>query len=132
MMTTMTDLNEVAAALGVTIIEHVGGEKGRWHRGRRVVSVRRDLGPLNRRCTLAHELGHAALDHLVDADLPDWLIERQERDADRWAARLLISEVDYAVAESIHPNAGAIAAELGVTRHLVEVWQTLPERTLSA
>ena len=128
MRDTTMDLNEVAAELGVTIAEHTGGEKGRWHRARRVVSLRRDLGPVNRRCTLAHELGHAALDHEVRGDLPRWIVVRQDKDADEWAARLLISEVEYAVAESIHPAPSAIARELEVTLHLLEVWQRLHER----
>ena len=69
--------------------------------------------------TLAHECGHAFHGH-------DWTRdhdrERDERQADQYAARLLISVDDYADAETLvgeHP--GAIARELGVTRRLVEL-----------
>lgn len=69
------------------------------------------------RLTLAHELGHCHHGH-------DWTREhdqeRDEREADRFAARLLISREAYADAERLvgnHP--GALARELGVTRRLV-------------
>ena len=69
--------------------------------------------------TLAHEGGHAYWGH-------DWTRdhdrERDERLADQYAARLLITRDAYAAAEELcdgHP--GAIARELGVTRRLVEL-----------
>ncbi|MFD6178183.1 MULTISPECIES: ImmA/IrrE family metallo-endopeptidase [unclassified Isoptericola] len=76
---------------------------------------------LTQRCTLAHEMGHWSLGH-------DWTlyhdVERDELAADAWAARLLISAVDYALAERLHgPHAGAIARELDVSTRLVEVWR---------
>lgn len=68
---------------------------------------------------LAHEMGHAHHGH-------DWSREhdvaRDERQADQYAARLLITVNDYAAAEvacGAHP--GALARELGVTRRLVEL-----------
>jgi Zn-dependent peptidase ImmA (M78 family) len=68
---------------------------------------------------LAHECGHWFHGH-------DWSREhdvaRDERQADQYAARLLISADDYARAEELcgtHP--GALARELGVTRRLVEL-----------
>lgn len=71
--------------------------------------------------TLAHEMGHAHHGH-------DWSREhdkvRDELDADRYAARLLIPLEQYAAAEGIvgsHP--GALAKELHVTRRLVELRQ---------
>lgn len=69
---------------------------------------------------LAHELGHAWYGH-------DWRNphdeERDERQADLYAARLLISPTEYALAEELHPHPGAIAKELGVSQHLIELWQ---------
>lgn len=112
------------AARGVTILAHTGGEKGRFYGGR-VISLRRDLGPVNRRCTLAHELGHVALDH--DPAATGWWKIRQEKAADQWAARALITPAEYAAAERDHgPHTGGLAAALGVTVHLVEVFRTLP------
>lgn len=127
----MTDLDVVAAQLNVAIQFHSGGEKGRWHPRSRTVSVRRDLGPVAYRCTLAHELGHARHHHIVGVDVPEWIVQRQEREADEWAAQLLISEDDYARSESVCPHPGAIARDLEVTVHLIEVWQRMYERIAS-
>ena len=116
-----TDLNELAEHLGATITTHTGGEKGRYYGGG-LISLRDGLGPINRRCTLAHELAHHVLRH--DPAATGWWRARQEREADRWASRLLISPADYAAAEAMHgPHPGAIAHELGVTVRLVEVWK---------
>lgn len=72
---------------------------------------------------LAHELGHLHYGHDLRTrhDLP-----ADERRADLYAARLLISHTEYVFAESLHPDPGAIARELGVTKRLVEIWQTQP------
>ncbi|MEJ6013254.1 ImmA/IrrE family metallo-endopeptidase [Corynebacterium sp. H127] len=89
------------------------------------------LGPRNRISSIAHELGHAALGHIVDP--PEWLHPRQEKEADLWAARLLIRENDYIAADHHcdgHP--GAIAQELGVTRRLVLAWRTFIEREMAS
>lgn len=127
----MMDLDIVAANLDVALARHSGGEKGRWYPGSRTISLRRGLGPVAYRCTLAHELGHAAHHHLAGDSLPDWVVQRQEREANEWAAQLLISEDDYARAEAVCPHPGAIARDLEVTVHLVEVWQRMYERIAS-
>ena len=126
MMTTMMDPDALAEALGVTLTEHAGGEKGRYYGGRHI-SLRRGLGPVNRRCALAHELGHLIAGH--DPAAAGWIRARQERQADEFAARLLISPIEYALAEQLHgPSLSAIAHELGVTVHLATTWQSLYER----
>ncbi|MCK7661997.1 ImmA/IrrE family metallo-endopeptidase [Corynebacterium antarcticum] len=108
--------------LGIRITEHAGGEQGRWYDKPRVISLRKGLNYIERRCTVAHELGHAALGHMSSP--PPWLRPRQEREADAFAADLLVSSETYAAAEDLHGNHhGAIASELYVTRHLVDVWQ---------
>lgn len=117
-------LVEIALEHGVEVVSHRGGDKGRWYPARRTISLRADLPARARRCTLAHELGHAVLGHDAGPDLPRWVVEKQERAADRWAAETLISEDDYKSAEAaLGPHPGAIAAELGVTVHLLEVWR---------
>ena len=72
---------------------------------------------------LAHELGHAWYGH-------DWRLphdrDRDERQADMYAARLLISPTEYALAEAICPHPGAIAKELGVATYLIHAWQAAP------
>jgi len=82
-----------------------------------ILNYRHHLG--TQRVTLAHELGHWHHGH-------DWTRDhdeaRDERQADQYAARLLISADAYADAESqVGEHLGALARELGVTRRLVEL-----------
>ena len=72
---------------------------------------------IRQRVTLAHEMGHWFHGH-------DWSRphdrEQDEREADTFAARLLISVEDYARAEHIvGAHTGALARELAVTPRLV-------------
>lgn len=94
----------------------------------RTISLRRGLLNREHRCTLAHELAHA-----VAGDEPTgigWLDARMERIADERAARWLITPDAYATAEALYgPHPGALARELGVTLHILQVWQSLHERT---
>ncbi|WPF24396.1 ImmA/IrrE family metallo-endopeptidase [Corynebacterium pseudokroppenstedtii] len=124
MMTTQMapNLEMLAAIHGITITTHTGGEKGRWHSDTRTISLRKDLHPTLRYCTLAHELGHALNNH--DSRTEAWLRGRQEREADIFAANVLIDPTEYKNAELLYgPHPGAIAQELGVTNHLVTVWR---------
>lgn len=86
-----------------------------------VVYLNHRKSVLTQRVTLAHEMGHWHHGH-------DWTRthdrERDEHQADLFAARLLIDPLEYALAERIvgeHP--GAIARELGVTTRLVELYR---------
>lgn len=115
------NLEMLAATHGITITTHTGGEKGRWYSNTRTISIRRDLGWVNARCTLAHELGHALNNH--DSRAEAWLRDRQEREADIFAANVLIDPSEYKSAELLYgPRYGAIAHEIGVTVHLIKVW----------
>lgn len=75
---------------------------------------------LTQRAALAHELGHIHYGH-------DWRLphdcQRDELQADTYAAELLIHPKDYAYAESIHPAINAIAVELEVPIRYVQLWQ---------
>lgn len=74
-------------------------------------------------CALAHELGHAFYND------PPGHTGKCERRADRFAARLLISPVEYRAAEETYgPHPARLAAELGVTTHLIHVFQSTLER----
>lgn len=116
------NLETLAALHHITITTHTGGEKGRWYSDTRTISLRKHLHPIAYRCTLAHELGHAICGH--DGKAEGWFKERQEHEADVWAANLLIEQADYMDAELIHSSSpGAIALELGVTVHFVEIWR---------
>lgn len=70
---------------------------------------------------LAHELGHVHYGH-------DWRHphdrERDERQADNYAARLLISPLEYAAAEYVYgPHAGALAEALQVSTAIISAWR---------
>lgn len=121
MTITTTDLDEIAHQLGVTVTEHDGGEKGRHYPGG-IISLRRGLGWVTRRCTLAHELGHYILGHAPTRD--PWVHARQERRADELAAELLITPDDYETAEMLAGSEEtALAHELGVTKRIIRAWR---------
>ncbi|AMO91625.1 hypothetical protein AWU68_1344 [Corynebacterium simulans] len=72
-------------------------------------------------CAIAHELGHAA--HGDSCSSP-----RAERLADEWAAqRLVDGDRIEKIAADCDGAPSAIAAELGATPHLLEVWMRLLE-----
>ncbi|WP_101507712.1 ImmA/IrrE family metallo-endopeptidase [Corynebacterium ulcerans] len=120
------DLEELAQALGVSIAEVRGfsdGLNGQYLHHRRLILLRSDLDPWTRNSALAHELGHAYYGDDTNGD------PRLERRADQFAAQILITPAAYRVAEILHDgNPGAIAYELGVTPHLIHVWQGIYER----
>lgn len=117
----MERLIERAEALGLRVIfRDLGRRHGEIHSSG-VVYLNPHRTDARIRVTLAHEMGHWRHSH-------DWTRdhsrERDEREADQYAARLLISPLEYAAAEALvgeHP--GALARELGVTRRLVELRQ---------
>lgn len=116
------ELEQMAEAMGVVIASHAGGEKGRWHPESKTVSLRKGLHPIQHLCTLAHELGHAHHGHILSPI--GWVRVRQEREADEWAARLLISEDAFIVMErDCGGHEGAMAEGLGVTIRLIQAWK---------
>ncbi|MFI5504498.1 ImmA/IrrE family metallo-endopeptidase [Corynebacterium kutscheri] len=123
MTTTITtlDLFNLAEAIECTVTYHHGGAKGVYHHPSRTISLRNSLTDRQLRCTLAHELGHAIRG---DAPVSGVFCDHIERRADEFAARLLISPIEYQLAEALHGgHIGGIAYELEVTPHLVEVWR---------
>lgn len=117
----MDQLIERAGALGLRVIfRDLGRRYGELHSSGLIYINHRKTHD-RQRVTLAHELGHWVMSH-------DWRREhdraRDELEADQYASRLLITLDDYARAEDLvgcHP--GALAAELGVTRRIVELRQ---------
>lgn len=122
------DLHRLAESMGVTLRRHNGGKKGWYDHATRTISTRRGMSIQQYRSVLAHELGHAA-----HGDTPTGnghYDQRQERRADEYAARLLISPIEFeAAATWHHGHLPAIADELEVTKHLLKTWQSLHERT---
>jgi Zn-dependent peptidase ImmA (M78 family) len=118
-------LIDVAEARGYRIAWHKGGPKGAWIPHLATISLRIGLDDAEALCTLAHELGHAHY-----GDPPGCLAQHEDR-ADRFAAKLLISPVEYAAAEAIYgPHPARLAAELGVTVKVLKTWTTIYERTM--
>lgn len=128
-------LEQEARRLGVHILPDLRGELhpedlGGWFPRSRRILWRPDLDWVNAVCTIAHELGHAALGHA--AQPPPWLHARQEQQADEYAAELLITPEDYEAAETLAgSHEGAIAAELGATTYMIRVRREQLERTLT-
>lgn len=113
-------LIEVAENRGYKIRWHRGGPKAAWQPHRRTVTLRIGMGDTTTLCALAHELGHA---HYND---PPGHVGAHEIRAERFAAKLLISPVDYAAAETIYgPHPARLAAELGVTIGILETWREI-------
>jgi len=124
---TNPDLQALAERMGVALRRHTGGQKGWYSDSHRVISTRRGLSIAEYRSTLAHELAHA---YHRDTPVGGHYSPRQERRADRWAARLLLTEAAVRDALTWHNHhRGPAAYDLEVTEHLLDVWLTLYERT---
>lgn len=117
----MQDLIDLARARGLRVMwRNLGRRRGEYRHQHGLIVVNHTLSAAQQRATMAHELGHAAHgDEGTD--------EALERRATVYAAHLLISPAEYAMAERVvGHHAGAIARELGVTRELVLAWQAHP------
>lgn len=112
---------------GLRLIERGGRSYGGYEP--QTATIRVSPG-LSRRATcsiLAHELAHAMLGHVPAPDAATRA--RQERRADEWAARLLISPDSYAEAErSRGTHVASLAFELGVTIEIVTAYRRLMHR----
>lgn len=93
---------------------------GYYSSARRCVVVRLGMSRCWTRWVLAHELGHAFYDHTC-ADARE--APANERQADQYAARLLIDPDDYARLEQIHHDAHWLADELGVPDEAVYAYR---------
>ena len=118
------ELHLLAESMGVQLRRHTGGPPGWYDHHQCVISTRRGQSIAQYKSVLAHELGHASY-----GDTPTGnghFDQRQERRADEFAARLLISPVEFEAAATWHSgHLPAIADELEVTKHLLRTWQSL-------
>ena len=99
--------------------ELLGGRKAAWYPALDVITMSPHLTQVERRCSLAHELGHRhAADHPTGRDDYD---ATQEAAADQWAARFLIPLDALADALRWATCPDEAADELWVTRHTLDV-----------
>jgi len=123
----MDDLLRLLEENGLRLVERPGRSFGAYEPQTSTIRV---TPGLTRRATcsvLAHELAHAILGHTPTTDPA--IRARQERRADEWAARRLITADAYAEAERVrgtHP--ASLAFELGVTIEIVSAYQQLLRR----
>lgn len=121
--TSVDALIDVAERRGYCIRWHKHGPKAAWLPPR-TISLRDGMTDIATLCSLAHELGHA------EAGDPPGHTGVAELRADRFAARLLIDPTEYRAAELVYGSHPArLAAELGVTTHILTTWASLHEHT---
>lgn len=118
-------LETLAHNMGITVIEtsKLGSTLNAcFHPPTQTIFIKIGLDPVTRRCAIAHELGHAHYGH--DCPTPG-----AERQADEWAAQQLLDVGDVEVVGwECEGSAAAMAAELGVTPHLLDLWMRMYER----
>lgn len=96
------------------------GRDARWYPQWRVIAIDRRLLRLKSRCRLAHELGHAVLEHPTPCG-HEFYDQRVEAEADEFAARLLLDDLDKLAFElATACGHGHAAANLYVTLDLLE------------
>lgn len=93
------------------------GVRGYYSPSERRIYFDMSLTPNERRGSIGHELGH--FHHKHDCSTPD-----NERQADVYAARLLIHPDDYVAAARHASSREEIADALGLPEDIVEVFET--------
>lgn len=130
MSLTTHDPEQLAEAWGIRLIETSKLDSrfnGMYLAQHRAIIMRADLDYWTRRSCLAHELGHARYGDSHHAN------PRAESRADRFAANLLIDPGQYLRLEQLHDgHTGAIAHELGITPHLLQVWKASTENAIKS
>lgn len=103
------DIDRIVGELGVTVRTGTlpNGWWGAYNQQKHEIILRPRLGALQRRSTLAHELGHAQYMHAGSTPF-------NERQASIWAARRLIQASAFIDASTISDTAQGIAHILGV------------------
>lgn len=87
-----------------------------------VIILGEDLTPAERRTALAHEIAHLDLKHAPSG--LSWFDLRQEAEADKLAARRLISLVAFAEAVMVANDDRSIARYLDVEPAAVRLWRS--------
>lgn len=116
----MKDLLTMAARAGLEVhaIDMPEGDLGYYAADEQRIYFNLICTPDERRAVIAHELGHHYYGHAC-ADRPS-----DERQADAYAATLLVAPDLYAELEQINNHAEWIAEEMGVTPEVILDYRT--------
>ncbi|WP_137771849.1 MULTISPECIES: ImmA/IrrE family metallo-endopeptidase [unclassified Microbacterium] len=117
----MRELLAMAARAGLEVhaIEMPEGDLGYYAHDERRIYFNLLCTPNERRCVIAHELGHHHFGHECEDD------PASERQADTYAATLLIDPDRYAELEKTSHHSEWIADEMSVTSELIEDYRRL-------
>lgn len=120
-MTSMHDLHDMAYIMGINLQHHHGLPEGCYSPSLRTISTMHDMAVWDYITTLAHELEHAVYnDQKAGRDDFD---QRQEDQADRFAARLLISDEELKHLPLWHRHdLQGLAIDLEVTPRLLKIY----------
>lgn len=124
----MRDLLAMAARAGLEVhaIEMPEGDLGYYAEDERRIYFNLICTPFERRSVIAHELGHHHYGHGCD-DRP-----AHERQADTYAATLLVDPELYADLERINDDADWIADEMSVTPEVIQDYRNYCLQKLGA
>ena len=120
----MRDLIRHATTLGARVhyapLDDEPDLLGYYLPNKKIIVLRLGLTYAQTRWVLAHECGHAFHDHRCGNAHRTDAIERQ---ADAYAARLLIDPAEYATLERINPEQHWLADELGVSVDAIHAYE---------
>lgn len=118
----MDQLFRLVDELGLHVVEAPGRTRGGFTPASATIRLAPGMTARTARSVLAHEVAHAVLGHRPTEQHDERA--RQEREADDWAARLLITPEAYSSAESLcGPHLAPLAFELGVTVEIVAAFR---------
>lgn len=111
---------DVLTQLGVSVVHTwLRDTWAAWSPAHQRIVVASGLSTVQQRCVLAHEVEHVLAADTGCGDGPYRV--RQERSADREAARKLIAISDLAAVAQRAPDVRTAAAELAVTERMLKV-----------
>ncbi len=123
----MHDLLKLADELGLHVIEAHGSHTGGYRPHERTIRLRPGMRRRIARSVLAHELAHHILEHRPTEFGP--IHKRQERHANEWAARHLISHEHYIEVEQLRGgHEPSMAHDLDVAPEIVATYRSMLQR----
>ncbi len=127
MSPTLSDLLALCREVGVDVRDArlPSGWLGAYDDARRRILLAHGLTPVEERCVLAHEIGHAMRMHVGSSDA-------DERAAEGFAARLLIDPAALRAASAWARDDVELADALDVTVDIVRAYRALAGAALSA